>query len=129
MGSVNPPSEPSLYEALGGHEAIFACVGSFYEKVMGDPTLAPFFAHLDMRAQSDKQVAYLTMALGGPSRYSGRDLRTAHAKLVRSGLSDAHFDRVAEHLRTTLEELAVRADLVSKVMAAVDGLRADVLDR
>jgi len=121
--------EPTLYEALGGHEAIFACVGSFYEKVMGDPTLAPFFAHMDMRAQSDKQVAYLTMALGGPTRYTGRDLRTAHAKLLERGLSDVHFDRVAEHLRTTLHELAVPEDLVSRVLLAVDGLRADVLGR
>jgi len=121
--------QKSLFERLGGPEAIFATVQSFYQKVMADSELAPFFSHLDMNAQTDKQIAFLTMAFGGPSRYTGRDLRTAHAGLVSRGLSDVHFDRVAEHLASTLAELAVPAELVSEVMGIVESTRADVLSR
>lgn len=121
--------EKSLYERLGGHEAIFATVQSFYSKVMADPEVAPFFGHLNMQAQADKQIAFLTMAFGGPSRYSGRDLRTAHAALVNRGLSDRHFDRIALHLKNTLDELAVPADLVGEVLGVVESTRKDVLGR
>lgn len=118
-----------LYERLGGHEAVFATVTSFYDKIMADPTLAPFFGHLDMQAQVDKQVAFLTMAFGGPSRYTGRDLRTAHAKLVKQGLADEHFDAVAAHLVESLNELDVPQPLIDEVMQIVAGSREDVLDR
>ena len=119
----------SLYERLGGHEAIFATVNGFYEKVTADPQLSSFFDHLDMRAQSDKQVAFLTIAFGGPSRYTGRDLRTAHAGLVARGLGNLHFDRVAVHLQTTLEELGVEAPLIAEVMTIVASTRTDVLNQ
>lgn len=121
--------ERPLYERLGGHEAIFATVHSFYGKVMADPDLSQFFSHMDMQAQADKQIAFLTMAFGGPSRYNGRDLRTAHAGLVARGLGDLHFDRIALHLRDTLNELAVPSELVSEVLGIVEATRKDVLGR
>ena len=46
-----------------------------------------------MDRQVTKQAAFLAMALGGPDRYTGRDLRTAHA-----GLTDEHVDRVIGHI-------------------------------
>jgi len=120
---------PSLYDRIGGQEAVFATVKSLYDKIMADATLRPFFEHLDLGAQVDKQVAFLTMAFGGPSAFTGRDLRTAHAPLVRRGLNDEHFDAVARHLKTTLEELSVPAELVGEVMAIVAGTRSEVLGR
>jgi hemoglobin len=119
----------SIYERLGGQEAIFATVESFYSKIMGDPLVAPFFDGLTMDAQIKKQVAFLTMAFGGPSGYTGRDLRSAHAGLVSQGLSDEHFDRVAQHLQQTLQELDVPTPLIEEVLAIVASTRKDVLCR
>ena len=48
----------------------------------------------DMERQHAKQKAFLTMALGGPSNYSGKDMRLGHAHLVEKGLNDSHFDAV-----------------------------------
>ncbi len=121
--------DKSLYDRLGGHEAIFATVHSFYSKVMADPDVAPFFGHMNMQSQADKQIAFLTMAFGGPSRYTGRDLRSAHAPLVARGLGDLHFDRIALHLKDTLTELAVPAELVGEVLGIVESTRKDVLGR
>lgn len=119
----------SLYERLGGEAAVAAAVVRFYEKVMEDPSLSPYFDGLDMDAQIQKQIAFMTMAFGGPHRYTGRHLRAAHAGLVQKGLGDAAFDAVALHLRTTLEELGVEAGLVGEVLEIVGGTRNDVLSR
>lgn len=119
----------SLYDRIGGHEAVFATVTAFYDRVMADPSLSPFFQQLDMGAQVDKQVAFLTMAFGGPSRYTGRDLRTAHAGLLSRGLGDQHFDAIARHLAATLTEAGVAPELVSEVIAHVETTRPDVLGR
>jgi hemoglobin len=120
----------SLYERIGGEPAVMAAVALFYDKVLADPLTSPFFAGLDMRQQTIKQVAFMTWAFGGPAEYKGRDLRAAHAGLVRDrGLSDAHFDAVAGHLQATLEELGVERPLIDEVLALIGGTRNDVLSR
>lgn len=120
-------SGTTLYERLGGEAAVEAAVVRFYEKVMADPTLAGYFENLDLGAQIQKQIAFMTMAFGGPSKYTGRDLRTAHAGLVKRGLGHAHFDAIANHLSDTLAELGVPAETISEVLSIVGGTREDVL--
>lgn len=120
---------PSLFDRLGGEAAIEAAVVDFYGRVMGDATLAPFFDGLDMDAQIKKQIAFMTMAFAGPNRYSGRDLRTAHAKLVQRGLNDGHFDSIQTHLRETLEDLGVDGATVTEVAGIVETTRKDVLGK
>lgn len=117
----------SLYERLGGEAAVEAAVVRFYDKVMADPLVAGFFEHMDLGAQINKQIAFMTMAFGGPNKYSGRDLRTAHAKLVQRGLGHAHFDAIAKHLSDTLDELGVSAEVRDDVLTIVGGTREDVL--
>jgi hemoglobin len=117
----------SLYERLGGEEAVSAAVGLFYAKVMADADLAPFFAGIDIDRLVKKQIAFMTMAFGGPHRYTGRDLRSAHAPLVARGLAGRHFDAVAAHLAAALRELAVPEDLVAEVLDLVGATRKDVL--
>ena len=120
----------SLYDRIGGEPAIMAAVNLFYEKIMKDEVTRPFFANLDMNAQVQKQIAFMSRALGGPGEYQGRNLRAAHAKLVNEqGLADRHFDAVASHLKTTLEELGVEQALVNEAITAIGGMRDEVLGR
>jgi hemoglobin len=120
----------SLYERIGGQAAIMAAVDRFYEKVLADELTRPFFTALDMQAQTKKQIAFMSWALGGPAEYRGRDLTQAHAALVRDkGLGDVHFDAIAKHLEATLLELGVARELVDEALGIVGGTRAQVLGR
>jgi len=119
----------TLYERIGGEAAVEAAVVRFYDKVMADPELATFFEPMDLGAQINKQIAFMTMAFGGPNRYTGRDLRTAHAKLVQRGLGDVHFDAIVLCLSETLDELGFEADTRDDVLRIVGATREDVLNR
>ncbi len=119
----------SLFDRLGGAPAVEAAVTLFYEKVLADPQISHFFEGTNMAIQQAKQKAFLTMVFGGPARYSGRDLRRAHAPLVERGLNDSHFDAVAGHLQATVEELGVAQDLTAEVMLTAASTRDDVLNR
>jgi hemoglobin len=119
----------TLYERIGGDEAMAAAVNGLYDRIMTDDILLPFFSHLDIEKQIKKQVAFLTMAFGGGRQYEGPDLRTSHAGLVRRGLTDVHFDRVAHHLRATLESLGVEEGIKQEVLGLVSSLRTEVLGR
>jgi len=119
----------SLFQRLGGAEAVNAAVDIFYQKVLADPLLEGFFSDVDMERQIRKQRAFLTVAFGGAPRYDGRNLRSAHAHLVERGLNDSHFDAVVRHLRSTLEQLGVAEPEVAEVAAIAESVRDEVLGR
>jgi hemoglobin len=122
-------SDTSLFDQLGGAAAVDAAVDIFYRKVLSDYRINRFFDNSDMEKQAAKQKAFLTMAFGGPNNYSGTDMRTAHAKLVKMGLNDSHFDAVMEHLTATLVELSAPPALITQVAAIAESTRADILGR
>ena len=119
----------TLFERIGGEKAVQAAVIKMYDKVLGDELLAPFFEDIDVDALRRSQMAFVTVAFGGPNHYTGKNMRVAHEHAVRNGLSDTHFDRVATHLKTAMEELSVPVDLISEALAIVASTRKDVLNR
>jgi hemoglobin len=119
----------NLYERLGGEAAVNAAVELFYRKVLADGRIARFFDGVDMEQQVAKQKSFLTMAFGGPNRYTGTDMRNAHKRLVAKGLNDSHVDAVIENLNYTLRELGVDEKEVKEVAAIANSVRDDVLNR
>ena len=119
----------SLYERIGGESAVTATVAKLYGKLLDDPVLAAFFEDIDVAKLRLSQSAFVTYAFGGPNDYTGRSMRTAHAEAVKDGLDDIHFDRVAHHLQTAMQELNVSDDLIKEALAIVATTRDDVLNR
>jgi methyl-accepting chemotaxis protein len=125
--AVTPESvqAPSLFERLGGVPAIKLAVEQFYDRVLADPELAPFFAHTNMGWLKARQNAFFIQALGGPPVYKGRDMRSAHAHLP---IEPRHFERVASHLAETLRALNVPDPLVDEVLVRVAPLADDIVN-
>jgi len=122
-------TEAALYERIGGEAAVNAAVELFYTKVLADHRINRFFDKTDMPAQIKKQKAFFTFAFGGPNNYTGGSMRVVHARLVRMGLNDSHFDAVMEHLGATLTELKVPAELIAEAAAIAESTRNDVLGK
>ena len=116
----------SLYEMLGGEAAITAAVGQFYDRVLSDVTLAPLFVGVPIDHLKGHQRDFLTAALGGPSRYSGRAMRLVHAPLA---ITNEQFDSVAGHLAATLSALGVPDDLLTQVLDGIAPLREQIVSR
>lgn len=119
----------TLFEKIGGKDAVKAAVDIFYNKVLADERINMFFKDIDMAQQRRKQILFLTYAFGGPNNYSGEDMRSAHDTLIKQGLNDEHFDAVLENLGNTLVELNVAPDLISEAAAIAESTRKDVLGR
>lgn len=115
---------PSYYEQIGGAPTIRAAVDRFYERVVKDSDLAPYFTATNMPRLKRHQVQLLTTALGGPDEYAGRDLALAHRG---RGITEPHYAKVAEHLTATLRELGAPAEVVTAVSTTLDGLRAEIV--
>jgi hemoglobin len=65
----------TLYEKLGGKEAVDIAVDKFYDRVINDERIKHFFANTDMKAQKQHQKDFMTYAFGGVERFKGRDMR------------------------------------------------------
>ncbi|WP_069790377.1 group I truncated hemoglobin [Cyanobacterium sp. IPPAS B-1200] len=122
----------TLYEKLGGKEAVDTAVDMFYEKVLNDERVKHFFVNTDMKQQKNHQKAFMTYAFGGTEKFTGRNMRDAHKDLVeKMGLTDLHFDAIAQNLVETLHELNVSQENIDEVVTIVGAVehRNDVLNR
>lgn len=69
----------TLYEKVGGEEAIAKVVDYFYsELVLKDPTVNHFFKDTDMEKQRNHQTKFISFALGGSNQYTGKSMGNAH---------------------------------------------------
>jgi hemoglobin len=114
----------NLYEQLGSEVGIGKVVEDFYERILADPDLAPYFASVDLTELRRHQVDFLSAATGGPGRYAGRDIRAAHAGLAITGNA---FDRVARHLLDSLRGFGVAPGATDQVLRTVSGLRTEIV--
>jgi hemoglobin len=119
--------ESSVYDRLGGSSAVRLVTEAFYQKVLADEELAPYFAFVAMDRLIAMQTSFLTMAFGGPDEYQGRGLREAHARL--RDLDDRHFDKVVGYLADTLHEFGASDADVTAAGAVAESVRNDVLNR
>ncbi|MBE7494429.1 MAG: hypothetical protein HS117_05760 [Verrucomicrobiaceae bacterium] len=118
--------EDSLYQKLGGKAAIDAVVDAFYVKVLADKRVNDFFADVSMDKQRRKQKEFLSFAFGGPLPWTGKDMRKAHEGM---GLTEEHFNAIAENLVSTLKDFKVKQELIDQVVAIAVSTKDDVLGR
>src|SRR3972149_8721336 len=119
----------TAYNQIGGRQALESLVELFYLNVITDPRIAHFFEGMDMARQIKKQQAFLTMVLGGSTKYTGEDLRESHAPLVEKGLNDEHFDAFVEDFLKAMEKFEVSPEVMNEVVAIIESKRDDVLCR
>ncbi len=114
-------SKASLYDRIGGAEAISTMVDAFYSKVTGDPALRPFFDHVALDKLRHMQIEFFSVALDGPIRYTGRPVIHAHHGLH---ITRAHFQAFVEHLFETLADFGLSEDdryaIISRINTYVD---------
>ncbi|WP_161317062.1 methyl-accepting chemotaxis protein [Alcanivorax sp. DP30] len=121
----NNISDDSIYSRVGGEPAIKAVVSEFYDRVLADPALAPYFHLKQRKGLEELQVKFFSQALGGPQNYNGRDMVEAHKSL---NITAKSFDKVAEHLNETLLAVGVDEDLADQIMQAVAPLKEQIVN-
>jgi hemoglobin len=119
-------AEASTYELIGGEPALVAVVDDFYERVLGDPQLAPFFAGANMPKLKGRQVEFFAAALGGPRTYRGGTMRQVHAG---RGIGQADFDKVAFHLTAALAAAGVPTETIAQIAATITPLADEIVSR
>jgi hemoglobin len=94
----------SLYERLGGLDAITAVVDSFVARCAGDDRINGKFARTDIPRLKKMLVDQVCEAAAGPCTYTGRSMRETHDGMA---VTDGEFAALVEDLVATLNEFNV----------------------
>jgi len=114
-------SERSLYDRVGGDAAVGRLIADFYQRVLADPELLPFFQDVPIDKLRNMQREFFAEALGGPIHYTGRPLREVHSGL---GIRHRHVQRFLEHLLATLRDVDLDEDDRYEIYSRI-AMRAD----
>lgn len=121
-------AQKSLYERLGGYDAIVAVCNDLLPRLVGDPALGRFWAHRgDDGVAREKQllIDFICSAAGGPLYYTGRDMKISHKGMRISG---ADWRTFMDHVRATLAKFDVPEPERGEALAFVESTRQDIVE-
>jgi len=116
------------FEELPQDIAINKLVKKFYQYVLVDPILAPFFTGHDINRLLNHQEQFFKYLLFGHESNTTFKLDDIHRPLVEKlGLSAQHFDRVVTHLTKALTKLNAAPETMSLALTLVESTRHQIL--
>jgi hemoglobin len=116
---------PSLYDRLGGTEAITAVIDAFVARCAADDRINGKFARTDIPRLKSSLIDQVSEAAGGPVTYSGRDMRTTHDGMA---VTAGEFDALVEDLVATLDRFGVGEAEKSELLGALAPMRPDIVE-
>jgi hemoglobin len=121
-------SNKTLYERLGGYDAICAVANDLLPRLQTDPQLARYWQH---RAENglnrEKQllIDFLCSSAGGPLYYTGRDMKISHRGMK---ISESDWSAFLGHVNATLEAFRVPQPERDQVVAFVQSTKSDIVE-
>ena len=121
-------TDKTLYERLGGYDAITAVVNDFLPRLMSDSQLGRFW---DNRGEDginrEKQllIDYLCMSAGGPMLYTGRDNKTSHKGME---ITESDWEKLVDHLNATLDVFQVPSQERNDLLVFIESTKADIVE-
>jgi hemoglobin len=118
----------SLYQRLGGYDAIAAATDDLLARLQSDPQLRDYWKGASTNNQRQARqliVDFMAEAAGGPAYYTGRDMKTSH---VGMHVDASDWEAFMRHAAATLDHLAVADREKAEVLAFFASLRDDVVE-
>jgi len=121
-------TEKTLYERLGGYDAISAVVKDLLPRLMSDSQLGRFWENRGadgINREEQLLIDFLCSSAGGPLLYTGRDNKTSHKGM---GISESDWEKFIAHLNATLEKFELPQQERSDVIGFIESTKADIVE-
>ena len=118
----------TLYERLGGYDAIAAVATDLVTRLKNDDQLGRFWAHRGedgVKRELQLLIDYLCSYTGGPVYYRGRDMHLAHRGM---GIIENDWNVFLGHAAETLKKFEVPEAEQREVVAFVMSLKKDIVE-
>jgi hemoglobin len=118
------PAPKSLYDRLGGKEAITVVIDDFVANVAGDKRINARFAKTDIPHLKQMLVDQVCQATGGPCTYTGKSMKDAHKGMK---ITEAEFNALVEDLTQSLDKHSVGATEKNELLTALGSMKGDIV--
>jgi hemoglobin len=121
--------EKSLYQRVGGYDALALVVDDFIGRLISDKQFEKFFAGFSNDSKKHIRQHILDQfcaATGGPCVYMGRDMKTTHGGL---GITEADWDAAVKHLTASIDKFKVHKKEKGELLAFVSTLKRDIVEK
>ncbi len=119
--------QQTLFERVGGEKVIVEFIHEFYDRVIADPELKPFFENASMSKIRRMQREFFSAALDGPITYTGKPLSYVHHG---RGITKHHFALYVGHLIDTLLDHGIdeqdAQNIISRINTYANDITGDV---
>jgi hemoglobin len=116
----------SLYDRLGGKDAIKAVVHDFLGNVAADKKINSRFGKTNLPQLESKLIDQVCQATGGPCKYTGKTMAAAHAGMK---ITDDEFTALVGDLKKSLDKFKVGAKEQSDLLGALGGMKGDIVGK
>ena len=117
--------EPSLYDRLGGIDAITAVVRAVVDRQMKDDRINQKFARTNVDRLIKEFVDLICQATGGPCTYTGRNMTEAHHNM---GVTNGEFQAFVEDVVAVLNDFKVGATEQDELLNTLAPLRKEIIE-
>ena len=120
--------EKTLYERLGGYDALSAVASDLLPRLTSDPQLGRFWQHRgEDGVAREKQllIDFLSSNAGGPVYYTGRDMKLSH---VGMQISESDWQSFLGHVGATLDAFSVPEPERGQVVSFIESTKADIVE-
>jgi transcriptional regulator with GAF, ATPase, and Fis domain/truncated hemoglobin YjbI len=124
---IQRPAADSLYLRIGGRATITALARDLLGRMQADPQVGRFWSDrsiVGIRQEEKLLIQYLCSELGGPTRYAGRDMASAHAHLP---ITASDWRVFLQYLERTFEALGLDQGSRRSLQAAVGQLEPSIV--
>ena len=121
-------NDKTLYERLGGYDAISAVVNNLLPRLMSDLKLARFWQNRGedgLNREKQLLIDFLCSSAGGPLLYTGRDNKTSHRGM---GVSESDWAKFMLHVNATLDHFKLPKQERSDVIGFIESTKADIVE-
>ncbi|WP_373088283.1 group 1 truncated hemoglobin [Sneathiella sp.] len=113
----------SLYERLGGTEAIERIVEVLVNNHLKNPEIAKRFAEIDVAKSKRAAADFFIMGTGGPNNYTGGDMVAVHKGM---NISRSEFMAVLDDAMDALEKNNIGQREKEEVLFILYSMKGDV---
>lgn len=118
--------DDSLYQELGGKEAIQRFTDDFYERMLLDKRISHFFDGINIKYLKGALADYFCVTAGGPCQYDGVSMKNAHPHL---GIAKGDFNTLVEHLQDAMTAAKVPFSTQNKLLARLAFYHRDIVTK
>lgn len=126
QASAQTTGNDSLYKAFGEKAGLTVLMDDFVQRLVAEPRTQSFFKNTDLSRLKTQLTDQLCMLSGGPCKYTGRDMKSAH---IGMAVGKSEFNALVEVLQEAMDAKNIAFTDQNRMLALLASMHRDIITK